>query len=396
MDRGTKSRIFYVAPDDPWTRWTNSGISREISVGLRTRGMLAGAVSRHDSIPCFLDRPSPPWRWLRWLRGRRPFHHPQIWADERRSPSRRVLRSLPAGSAVLYHYVYPSVDPSLGLRRFLLQDLVARQAFEQKSFGFTSDDPEDVRRASELQRRQNLSVDGTISFANFVVDGFEREYGIPRSRVTAIGCGPILRPTMPIRTDESRYASRRILFVGRNWERKGGPELLSALRMVREELPDASLTVIGIRDRRIEEPGVTQIEFAQGAALEEQFRSSSVFCMPSRCETWGLVYSEAAHLGTPIVGFREWALPDVVLDGKTGVLAKNRTVESLAEALLSALRDSSSLRRMGQAAVEYARLSLDWPVVLDRLEAAMFPDDWAGRAPLVLGTTPKSMEFGAV
>lgn len=383
-------KLFYVAPDDPWARWTNSGISARLTTGLLERHLLAGAISRKARFAMNLTSPPIDSRWWRKLTNSPLFRRRSHWRGENHGAIGRRLRRLPEGTSVLYHYVYPVHDETLPIRRFLLQDLAAGQAHDRAAFGHVDPSRRDADMA--LQRTQNLAADGTIAFGNFVGEAFEADYGIPRERVTAIGCGPILRPSRPPQTDLDRYRQRRILFVGRDWERKGGPLLLEAFAMMREVHPDARLTVAGVRDREIDAPGVRQIPFATGPDLERLFLEASAFCMPSACETWGLVYSEAAHLATPIVGFREWAIPDIVLDGITGLIAKERSAEGLAASLIEAFEDPEQLQAMGRAALVYARESLDWPVVLDRLQAAVLPDTWTGDSPLPLGAVPESLK----
>lgn len=390
---GPAGKVLYVAPDDPWSRWTNSGISACLTRGLLERDLLAGAVSRHARFAMNLTSPPVLSRWRARLLDSAIFRRRSSWRNEHEGAIGRLLRDLPEGGTALYHYVYPERDLRLPIRRFLLQDLAAGQAHDAGAYGHT----DDARREAniKLQREQNLAADGTIAFGNFVAEAFETEYGIPRDRVTAIGCGPVLRPSGPPRTELARYRRRRLLFVGRDWERKGGPLLLKAFAMMREVHPDATLTVVGVRDREIDAPGVRQIPFATGRELERLVLESSAFCMPSTCETWGLVYGEAAHLATPIVGFREWALPDIVLDGITGLLTDDRSAEGLADSLVEAFEHPERLQAMGRAARVYARESLDWPVVLDRLEAAMFPETWTGVRPLPLGAVPASLDSPA-
>lgn len=392
--RSPAKELLYVAPDDPWARWTNSGISMCLTRGLLERRLLAGAVSRHARFALNLVSPPGEFRWRRRLFNSPLLRRRSPWRDEKTGLIGRLLRRLPEGSSVLYHYIYPEHDDRLPIRRFLLQDIAASQVYDQAAFGHTDISRRDASMA--VQRAQNLAADGTIAFSNFVGDAFEADYGIPRERVVAIGCGPILRPSGAPRTDLARYERRRLLFVGRDWERKGGPLLLEAFSMLRQVFSDATLTVVGIRDREIDVPGVQQIPFASGRDLEQLFLEASAFCMPSKCETWGLVFSEAAHLATPIVGFREWAIPDIVLDGITGIIAGRRSAECLAAALVRAFEDPERLQSMGQSSLVYARESLDWPVVLDRLQAAILPSTWTGDAPLPLGAVPESLKSEAV
>jgi glycosyltransferase involved in cell wall biosynthesis len=296
-----------------------------------------------------------------------------FWQDERRGCIGRLLRRLPEGTAILYHYVTPRIDPDLNLRRFLFQDITVRQAVDARAYGFDKLSDQECRAAADRQRQSVHEVDGVVTFSRFVAEALHADYGLPVSKVFAIGAGPIRRPFADVSTTLDRYRSRRVLFVGRAWERKGGPLLVEAFRLVKAELPDATLTIVSSGAPRINEPGITSIGFASNEQLQQLYASSSVFCMPSVCETWGLVYGEAMHAGLAVVGTNEWAMRDIVVDGVTGQLAPNRSPLALAKALVSSLRDPIVLQRMAIAGNTYAREVLDWPVVIDRLVSAMIP-----------------------
>jgi len=384
-------KMFYVAPDDPWTRWTNSGVSRAISMGFRRRNLLGAAMSARDRVGIGLRGRSVRMQSLLDVAGRLPGwkrRPDRRWRDERGGFIGRVLRRADPGDVVLYHYLYPAKDPRLPIRRFLLQDLTVGLGVKGGGFGFAD---MAIPQIEEERRRQQDAIhaaDGVISFASFVRDAMASDYGYPAEKVTAMGCGPILPPPPLIELSPHRYRSKRILFVGRDWLRKGGPELLEAFRLVRARDPLAKLVLVSSRLPDLEEPGLECHRFVSDSMLRSLYSSASVFCMPSRCETWGLVYCEAARHGTPIVGFREWALPDIVVPGRTGFLAGDRTVESLAVALEEALADPVVLQRMGADAAQYVNKVLSWDAVLDRAIAAMLPGSVDARSILPLGRMP--------
>ena len=122
-------------------------------------------------------------------------------------------------------------------------------------------------------------------------------------------------------------------------------------------------------------------KYRERRKLKKLYRNASLFCTPSVCETWGLVYVEAAASGLPVAGTDEWAMPDIVLNGKTGVLVKERSSEKLAEAMYQILKSSQEAKKMGDAAMEYVDQVLDWPNVADRMMAAVSPDLLQGRNP---------------
>jgi glycosyltransferase involved in cell wall biosynthesis len=145
----------------------------------------------------------------------------------------------------------------------------------------------------------------------------------------------------------------RALFVGGDFARKGGPELLRAweaggfagraeLVLVTDAPLDADALPAGVRVRR----GVR----AYTAEWLELWRHSDLFVMPSRDEAFGMVFQEAAAAGLPAVGTALNAIPEIVADGETGLLVPPGDVAALARGL-DALVGSPALRaRMGAAA----------------------------------------------
>lgn len=158
--------------------------------------------------------------------------------------------------------------------------------------------------------------------------------------------------------------------------------LIEAFRRVRREMPDAKLTVVSAGappTPPLNEPGVQQLGMVSDERLHQLFSSCSLFTMPSICESWGLVYVEAAAHDCPTANWSNWALPDIVDHNVTGALSDQHDADGLAQAMIEALRDPRHLMDMGQNAVKRVREVLDWPHVVDRLLAATPPEALDGR-----------------
>jgi glycosyltransferase involved in cell wall biosynthesis len=74
-----------------------------------------------------------------------------------------------------------------------------------------------------------------------------------------------------------------------------------------------------------------------------------VFAMPSVWEGFGLVLLEAMAAGRPIVASRVATIPEVVLDGETGILVPPGDAPALAEALVQMAHDRQLAARLGEA-----------------------------------------------
>jgi glycosyltransferase involved in cell wall biosynthesis len=145
----------------------------------------------------------------------------------------------------------------------------------------------------------------------------------------------------------------RVLFIGGDFGRKGGPELLEAWRaaglgavarltLVTESPLEAAGLPDGVEVRR----GVRAYT-PEWLAL---WRAADLFALPTRGEAFGMVFQEAAAAGLPAIGTALNAIPEIVADGETGVLVPPGEVPALAEALRGMVRSRERRIEMGTAA----------------------------------------------
>lgn len=153
--------------------------------------------------------------------------------------------------------------------------------------------------------------------------------------------------------------------VGRLTEQKGLVYLLEAMAIVRSELPDARLLVVGdSQDGRDEykrdllaladrlKLGETAIFTGVRNDVPAVMQAGDLFVMASLWEGFGLVFLEAMAASRPIVATSVSAVPEVVQDGKTGLLVPPRDPSALAGAMLALLSDRERGRQMGIAGLQ--------------------------------------------
>lgn len=172
---------------------------------------------------------------------------------------------------------------------------------------------------------------------------------------------------------------RNIVFVGRQEQRKGLPYLLGAYALVKREMPETRLIIVGpdggMRPgalRFIEENQLKDVvftDFVSYAELPRYYRSGDVFCAPNTGhESLGLILLEAMAAGLPIVASRIPGFAAVVKDGEQGLLAPPRDSVALAEALKRLLSDAGMWEAMGRSGAEHAR-GWTWEEVSSRVLA---------------------------
>jgi starch synthase len=163
----------------------------------------------------------------------------------------------------------------------------------------------------------------------------------------------------------------RMLFVGGDFPRKGGFDLLDAWRAGDFHTRATLDLVTSWALPAPLPPGVTVWRHIEAHSREWQARwaEADMFVMPTRNEAFGLVYQEAAAAGLPAIGTNHNAVPEIVRDGETGLLVRPGDVAGLAGAMHT-LTESAELRdRMGSRARAVIERSASPGAYMDRLTA---------------------------
>lgn len=148
------------------------------------------------------------------------------------------------------------------------------------------------------------------------------------------------------------------LFVGVLERYKAVDVLADAWRLVAEELPEAELQLVGsgsmtgVAERLIAEfpERVRWAPRLPTPAVAEALDAATTLVLPSRSEGLGRVVVEAFCRGRGVVGSRVGGIPDLVEDGRTGVLVEAGDAAALAGALVRVLSDRALAARLGEAA----------------------------------------------
>lgn len=173
-------------------------------------------------------------------------------------------------------------------------------------------------------------------------------------------------------------SSHILLFAGRIAQSKGVDLIIRALPIIRRQIPDAHLVLIGedfgFRESCEELAKMFQVTDAitwagtvSRADLLGAYRHASVFVFPSRYEAFGIVALEAAASGCPVVATRTSALPYVVQDEKTGVLFAPEQIEELGQKTLALLQHPERARVLGEQGRTRAAQEFSWDRSITKL-----------------------------
>jgi len=165
-----------------------------------------------------------------------------------------------------------------------------------------------------------------------------------------------------------------VLSVGRLSEEKRIGVLLDAFAHVSRERSDVRLVVAGDGPARAElertaPAGTVFAGEVVGDELAVLYASADVFCFPSTTDTFGQVLLEAGASGLPVVAAAAGGALELVVNGRTGLLAAPDRARALTDALLVLARDPVLRERLGLAGRE-AALGRTWPAAIESLVGA--------------------------
>ncbi|WP_051978247.1 glycosyltransferase family 4 protein [Edaphobacter aggregans] len=288
-----------------------------------------------------------------------------------------AAKAVPATSPVLlqidHMFSLPTAFPGRRCVSYLdgnLAELVA------SGFGTEGVSRRRIDQALECEIDVAQKMTAIFTFSEYLRHSFIRNYSIAPERVHNIG-GGINLTDLPEPAHNKDYRGSRILFIGSEFTRKGGPQLLQAFRIVRQSIPSAELHIVGPAQNSSQlsdlPPGafahghLTKNDPAQRLRLESLFRDATLFALPSLYEPFGIEPLEAMLYQLPAVVTNAWALREFVTPGVNGDLVEKGSVEDLATKLTQLLSSPDRLAAMGQRGRELVLSRYTWPSVVDRM-----------------------------
>ena len=256
---------------------------------------------------------------------------------------------------------------------------------------------------AKIIERRIKAADLVLGCSDFIAAGVRRRFPSLAQQCSHIynGADMALFASPP----GAQPKPKQLLFIGRLAPEKGVHVLLDAFRIVLAQHPDAHLKLIGpemvvSREALLpvcEDPHVNEIEryfepgkyaellrakiseFPSGSIsffnngmkfieLVPHYHAASIFAFPSVWEEpFGMPVVEAMASATPVVATRAGAFPEIVEEGKSGLLVERSDVQGLADAILQLLSHPNQRDAMAQAAFERASTMFSWDAITEDL-----------------------------
>ena len=200
-----------------------------------------------------------------------------------------------------------------------------------------------------LYRRVLQRAALVVAWSNWARDSLVLDYGVRSNRVEVIHPG-----ASPAFFQISRAIPARptILFVGGDFERKGGPLLLEAFASLRDRADLVLVTSAPIEAG----PGVQVVRDATpgSAALVDAYARADIFCLPTFGDCTSVAIEEGMAAALPVVTTAVGSNSSTVSDASSGLIVPAGSLEQLLGALNRLIDDAGLRRQMGQAARDAA------------------------------------------
>ena len=166
-----------------------------------------------------------------------------------------------------------------------------------------------------------------------------------------------------------------ILFAGTKGYNKGAIDLLHAAEELSRRRQDWILVAIGLPTKEwktgkqiLPESHLLDPGYVSEEEKREVFAACDLFVMPSRHDSFGIVYLEAWQCGRPVIGARVGAIPEVIEDGEDGLLVEFGNVRQLAVAIDDLLSHPDRCREMGERGRKKVLERFDWQKNVEKME----------------------------
>lgn len=175
---------------------------------------------------------------------------------------------------------------------------------------------------------------------------------------------PNILESIPEQT--ASLSGNRLVAAGRLHPVKNFETLIDVFQLVHQQIPDASLTIVGGGDEYDKlasraaalglSDSVTITGMVSGEEVKQQMLKADLYAMASHTECFPMVLLEASSVGLPLISFDVPVGPrSIIHDGENGYLAEYPNKEQMANKIVSMLRNRDTLKRMGSNAKQLSR-----------------------------------------
>jgi glycosyltransferase involved in cell wall biosynthesis len=246
--------------------------------------------------------------------------------------------------------------------------------------------PENIKQGHEIEQAALDSCSLAIYASDWAAQTAIDNYQVKPEKVKVVPFGANIEcdrtrdDIKEIVRNRSRITCK-LLFLGVDWERKGGDKAVKIMQALNEAGLKTELHVAGIRafpmtdlPENVIDHGFISKTTAEGRSRIDRLLTESHFLiLPTRAECFGLVFCEANSFGVPDIATRVGGIPTVVRDGINGMLFPLAASEDeYADYILKMFTDYDAYQKLALSSFDEYQKRLNWKVsgkkIIDLME----------------------------
>lgn len=241
-----------------------------------------------------------------------------------------------------------------------------------KSFSDLS--AETIRLGHEMEQKALNACTLAIFASEWAANSAVNDYGIDPSKVKVVPFGANICVDYT-QQDILKFIRQRgrlllkILFNGRDWDRKGGDLVLKTVEALIKRGLEVELHVVGVKQLPFKELPSYVIDHgflnkqvqAESSELTELYKSCHFLFLPSEAEAFGIVFSEASAYGMPSISKATGGITTAIINGKNGyALDPQAGVNDYADLISAIFSDYERYTQLALSSYKEYTTRLNW------------------------------------
>ena len=227
------------------------------------------------------------------------------------------------------------------------------------------------KTADCVEEKMIETADCLIFSSEWAKDGAINHYRSDSSKIHVVEFGANIPHPSDCQTEISMNVCN-LVFIGRNWEKKGGDKVLGAYKKLKSEGFPCTCTLIGSVPPDFsenEDSDLTLIPFLDKSKPDDLERLCNILktahflVLPTEFDAFGIVFCEASAYGVPSIASNVGGVSQPVREGKNGfLLPPDATAEDYAEKIKAVFSDKENYFKLRQSSRHEYETRLNWDV----------------------------------
>lgn len=238
---------------------------------------------------------------------------------------------------------------------------------------------ETIRDGNRLELAALTNCSKAIYSSEWAAKSAVEYYGAPADKVHVVPYGSNVDANYSEQEVRGFISVKRgkpleLLFIGVDWQRKGGDLAVAAAELLVERGHEVTLHVVGDTPRRkmpacVVQHGFLSKKTADGReSLDRLFRQAHLLLLPTKADCSPIVIPEAYAYGLPVIASDVGGISTSLRNRLTGrLLAPNSPPQSWADAVMDICRATETYSEYSLSAFRFYRTALDWQVATTRV-----------------------------